>query len=68
MKRWRLADSKGSTLSIVEAEDRAVAQLIGLTTFPDKYSHVVNLEIEEAKTEADLVELKRAYERGFTID
>jgi hypothetical protein len=63
--KWRLEDRRGKQLMIVEAEDLSDAQLVGLKTFPGKYHHAVNLEVEEAKAEAGLVVLKEAYQKKF---
>ena len=65
MKRWRLEDSKGRTLKIIEAEYSAAADVFGFKNFPGKYAHAVNLEVEEAKAEAGLVELRESYKVKF---
>jgi hypothetical protein len=34
MKKWRLEDSKGRMLEIIEAEDHAAADVFGFKNFP----------------------------------
>jgi hypothetical protein len=63
--KFRLEDVKQRPLKVVEAEDRIVADLIGLKTFPGKYYRAVDLQVEEAKAEAGLVVLKEAYQKKF---
>jgi hypothetical protein len=65
MKKWRLEDSKGRTIKIVEAEDHAAADIYGYRNFPVKYHHAVSLEVEEAKSEAVFVELRESFKKGF---
>jgi hypothetical protein len=65
MKKWRLEDKKGRTIKIVEAVDQAGADVIGLKTFPAKYHRAVSLEVEEAKSEARLVELRESFKSKF---
>lgn len=63
--KWRLEDSKGRTIKIVEAADRATADIVGFTKYPGKYQRAVDLEAEEAKAEAGLVVLQESFERSF---
>jgi hypothetical protein len=63
--KWRLEDRRGKQLKIVEAEDRAAADIFGFKTFPGKYYRATDLQVEEAKTEAGLVVLTEAYQKKF---